>query len=492
MTAGGVASGDVTGGDKPLWAGRFSRPPAPEVRAFGDSLAFDAQLWPEDLTATAAHARALERAGILTSAERDLVEDALEDLAELLDAGNFDYDEADEDIHSAVERFLTDRLGDVGAKIHAGRSRNDLVATDLRLWTKHSVLEVAEGVQALQAALAEQAETHRNTLAPGYTHLQRAQPILFAHHLLAHAFALARDFDRLMAAYEAADVSPLGAGAFAGTSLPLDPVATAEDLRFGAVFDNAADAVSDRDFALEFLAAGAILGVHLSRLGEEIVLWTSSEFGFAVLDDAYATGSSIMPQKKNPDVAELARAKSARLTANLVRLLGVMKGLPLAYDKDLQEDKEAMFDTADTLTRALAALSGLVTTMRFDSGALSAAVGSASAATDLAEWLVGVGVAFREAHHAVGALVGRLSAEGRELGAATFEDLAAAHPAFRREALERLDPRRCAEARRSHGGTAPERIAEQLARVAALLQAQQEALGADDSSKTRANRGFWK
>jgi len=464
------------GGEAPLWGGRFSRPPAEEVLAFSVSLPFDRRLWREDVAATAAHARALERAGILAPGERGAIEEALEEAAAAFRDGSFAFDPGDEDVHSAVERFLTDRLGDVGARIHAGRSRNDLVATDLRLWARAAALSLARGIHGLQAALCGQAEAHRETLAPGYTHLQRAQPILFAHHLLAHAFALSRDFGRMMAAHRAADVSALGAAAFAGTSLPLDPVATARDLGFGGVFDNAADAVSDRDFVLELLAAGAILGVHLSRLGEEIVLWTSSEFGFAVLDDAYATGSSIMPQKKNPDVAELSRAKAARVTANLVHVLGVMKGLPLAYDRDLQEDKEAAFDTADTLKGALAALAGLVSTITFDEDRLAAAVGGASAATDLAEWLVTAGVPFREAHHAVGKLVGRLGAEGRELGGATFEDLARAHPAFRPEALERLDPRRCAEARRSHGGTAPERITEQLERMQDLLREQREAL----------------
>ncbi|MCW3037656.1 MAG: argininosuccinate lyase [Actinobacteria bacterium] len=463
-------------GDKPLWAGRFSRRPAAAMQAFGDSLPFDQRMWREDIAATAAHARALERAGILTPEERGSIEEALASAAAVFEVGTFVFDDADEDIHSAVERFLTDRLGDTGAKIHAGRSRNDLVATDFRLWLKGTTLRIAAGIHELSAALVAQAETHRDTLAPGYTHLQRAQPILFAHHLLAHAFPLARDFDRMLAAHRAADVSPLGAAAFAGTSLPLDPVATAADLGFAAVFDNAADAVSDRDFALEFLAAGAILGVHLSRLGEEIVLWTTSEFGFAVLDDAYAQGSSIMPQKKNPDIAELVRAKGARMTANLLHLLGVMKGLPLAYDKDLQEDKEPVFDTADTLAGALPVLAGLVATMTFDTNRLAAAVGTASAATDLAEWLVGAGVPFREAHHAVGSLVGRLGAEGRELSGATVDDLAAAHPAFRPEALERLDPRRCVEARRSHGGTAPERIADQLECIRAILQRQKSVL----------------
>ena len=407
-----------------------------------------------------------------------MIESVCDEAASEFAAGSFAFDPADEDIHSAVERFLTGRLGDTGAKIHAGRSRNDLVASDLRLWAKRSARSVAGEVTGLASALLAQAEAHAGTLAPGYTHLQRAQPILLAHHLLAHAFALSRDFARLIRAWNAADVSVLGAAAFAGTSLPLDPLSTAADLGFGAAFDNAADAVSDRDFALELLAAGAILGVHLSRLGEEVVLWTSSEFGFATLDDAYATGSSIMPQKKNPDVGELARAKAARLTANLVHLLGVTKGLPLAYDRDLQEDKEAVFDTVDTLMAALPALAGLIGTMTFHPDRLAASVGSASAATDLAEWLVGVGVPFREAHHAVGALVGRLAAEARQLSAATADDLAHAHPAFRPEALQRLDPRRCAEARRSHGGTAPERIAEQLVSLRAILAEQEKRLSA--------------
>ena len=460
----------------PLWGGRFGAPPAEALRAFTVSLPYDQRLWRQDLAVTGAHARALERAGLLTAAERAAVEGALEAAAGLFEAGSFAFEPADEDIHSAVERFLTGRLGDVGAKIHAGRSRNDLVATDLRLWVKAAAASVAEGIVGLEQSLLAQALEHRDTLAPGYTHLQRAQPILFAHHLLAHAFALSRDFVRVAHAFHAADVSVLGAAAFAGTSLPLDALVTAGDLGFGAIFDNAADAVSDRDFALEFLSAGAILGAHLSRLGEEVVLWTSSEFCFAVLDDAYATGSSIMPQKKNPDIAELARAKSARLTANLVHLLGVIKGLPLAYDRDLQEDKEAVFDTADTLTAGLAALGGLVATMRFSRARLEASVGTASAATDLAEWLVVVGVPFREAHHAVGALVGKLAGEGRELTSLTEADLLAAHPAFRAEALERLDPRRCVEARRSHGGTAPERIADQIATLEAILGEQERRL----------------
>ena len=464
--------------DRALWAGRFSEGPAASLHAFTSSLPFDQRLWRQDLRVSAVHAGALEEAGILTGAERRAVEEALGEAAGLFASGGFVFDPADEDIHSAVERFLTDRLGDTGAKIHAGRSRNDLVATDLRLWVKEAALGVASGIVDLESAIFRQAQAHRDTLAPGYTHLQRAQPILFAHHLLAHAFALSRDFIRMVQAYRSADVSVLGAAAFAGTSLGIDALVTAGELGFGAIFDNAADAVSDRDFALEFLSAGALLGAHLSRLGEEIVLWTSSEFGFATLADAYATGSSIMPQKKNPDVAELVRARSARLTANLVHLLGVVKGLPLAYDRDLQEDKEPVFDTFDVLSQALEVLSGLMDTIEFHPGVMAASVGSASAATDLAEWLVAHGVAFREAHGAVGALVALVQASGGSLAEITAEDLMAAHPAFRPEALERLDPRNCVAARTSHGGTAPERIADQLSTVQAILGEQEARLEA--------------
>lgn len=460
--------------EKPLWGGRFGKAPAPEAARLTASISFDRRLWRQDLLATRAHARALEKAGILTAAELSSIESALDEAFSSFEAGAFDFHPADEDIHSAVERFLIEKLGDTGAKIHAGRSRNDLVAADLRLWLREAIPEIAGGIHDLQTALASQALEHAGTLSPGYTHLQRAQPVLLAHHLLAHAFALARDFERFTAAFRQVDVSPLGAAAFAGTTLPLDPKATAADLGFSKVFDNAADAVSDRDFALEFLAASAILAVHLSRLGEEIVLWCSSEFAFAVLDDAYATGSSIMPQKKNPDVAELARAKSARITADLVHFLGVLKGLPLAYDRDLQEDKEPVFDAADSLSALLPALAGLVRTLAFDVGRLEeAAREGAVLATDLAEWLVARGVPFREAHEAVGRLVGRTHAAQRGLGETTFEELAAAHERFDASALEVLDPRRSVASRRSHGGTAPERVAEQMATLEETLGRQE-------------------
>ncbi|MGH2704025.1 MAG: argininosuccinate lyase [Actinomycetota bacterium] len=461
-------------GERPLWGGRFGRGPADALLAFSVSLRYDRRLWPQELQVTAAHARALERAGLLDGVERASIEEALEEARKLFEEEAFPFDSADEDIHSAVERFLIARLGETGRKIHAGRSRNDLVATDLRLWVKEAARQIARGVHELEEALYRQAREHQEVLAPGYTHLQRAQPVLLPHLLLAHAFALSRDFERIIAVYRRADVSALGAAAFAGTTLPLDAPATARDLGFARTFDNAADAVSDRDFVLELLAAGAILGVHLSRLAEEIVLWTSQEFGFATLDDAWATGSSIMPQKRNADVAELTRAKAARLTANLVHLLGVMKGLPLTYNRDLQEDKEPAFDTADTLVNALTALRGALLTMRFHPDRLEAAAGGGfTTATDVAEALVLKGMPFREAHEVVGRLVGAAAAAGKDLAALGAEELAVVDARVSTELVASADVRRSVGARRSHGGTAPSRIAEQLARIEAVMDDQE-------------------
>lgn len=464
---------------RPLWSGGFARPPAPEVAALSRSIDFDRRMWREEIAVSRAHARALQRAGLLSPEEETAIEGALDDAAAAFEADRFEFDPSDEDIHSAVERFLISALGFTGGKIHAGRSRNDLVVTDLRLWLKSQIPQIARHVHELQEALHRQSQSHRDTLAPGYTHLQRAQPVLLPHLLLSHAFALARDFERLAGAYHRTDVSSLGAGALAGTTLPLDPEATASDLGFARVFDNAADAVSDRDFALEFLSAAAILGVHLSRLGEDLVIWTSSEFAFVSVDDSYATGSSIMPQKKNPDVAELARAKSARITAGLVHLLGVMKGLPATYNRDLQEDKEPVFDAAGSLRAVLPALTGFIGTMTFDGERLAhAAAGGGATATDLAEALVMKGMAFREAHSAVGRLVSWAAAKGKSLNELASEDLVAAGEPFTAEMAELLDPRRSVEARSSHGGTSPARIADQLAGLEVILNEQQRWLTA--------------
>ncbi len=340
---------------KTLWHGRFASGPAEELLAYTVSLPYDRRLWPDDLAGSRAHVRGLVRGELLDGDEAAAVLGALDQVGEELAEDRFRFVASDEDIHTAVERRVTELAGPAGAKLHTGRSRNDQVATDLRLYTKRALVEVAQRVLSLQAVFLDRAREAGDSYLPGYTHLQRAQPVLLAHHLLAHAWALARDVDRLLATRDRADVSPLGAGALAGSSLPLDPAGTAEDLGFAAVFDNSLDAVGDRDFVAEALFDLALLGVHLSRVGEEVVLWSSDEFGFLGLDDAYSTGSSMLPQKKNPDIAELARGKAGRLIGHLTGMLATLKGLPLAYNRDLQEDKEPLFDAVDQTSLALGA-----------------------------------------------------------------------------------------------------------------------------------------
>lgn len=450
---------------RPLWAGRFEKSPSQDLKTLADSLHFDRVLWREDIEATRAHASALVRAGILTAEEQALIFTALDEAAASFEENKFEFSDEDEDIHSSLERFLTTRLGETGAKIHAGRSRNDLVVTDLRLWLKKQTRRIARRIYELQEALYRQSRENISVVMPGYTHTQRAQPVYLPHILLAHAFALSRDFERFIAVYRRCDVSPLGAAAFAGTTLAIDPRQTASDLGFSKVFDNAADAVASRDFALEFLAAAAILMSNASRMAEEVVLWTSSEFGFAELDDSFATGSSIMPQKKNADPAELIRAKSSRSTANLVHLLGVVKGLPMTYNRDLQEDKEPVFDSAATVQASLNVLRGMFQTITFHPDAMRDAVTRESLASDLAEHLAAVGVPFREAHEAVGKLVAaHPSLEGLDPA-----ELAIFHKSLTPEMLNRLDAISSVESRSSHGGTSSERIAEQLARFESVM-----------------------
>ncbi|MGZ8765352.1 MAG: argininosuccinate lyase, partial [Acidimicrobiia bacterium] len=362
-----------TGGDRPLWHGRFADGPAPEMLAFTRSIGFDVRLVPDDVAGSRAHVAMLARVGLISADERDAVLAALDQVEEEFASGVFRIAETDEDVHTAVERRVTELAGAAGAKLHTGRSRNDQVATDLRLWLRREGRDTAAAVDRLQRVLLRRAEEAGGTYLPGYTHLQRAQPVLLAHHLLAHVFALARDVDRWRDCLRRADVSPLGAGALAGSSLPLDIDGVATDLGFSARFDNSLDAVSDRDFVAESLFALALLGVHLSRIGEEIVLWCTDEFGFARLDDAYSTGSSMLPQKKNPDIAELARGKAGRLIGHLTGLLATLKALPLAYNRDLQEDKEPLFDALDQVTLAIAALTGMIATATFVPEAMQAA-----------------------------------------------------------------------------------------------------------------------
>lgn len=450
-----------------LWGGRFSSGPHPEMLRQTVSLDYDMRLLVADLAATRAHARALVMAGLLDEDALPGIDRATERMIEAVEAEAVSV-EGIEDVHSLVERFLTDELGDTGSRIHAGRSRNDLVATDLRLWCRDAARSVGDEIASLIRTVCDVAEDHVETVMPGYTHLQRAQPVSLAFHLCAHGFALARDLERFLAAEAAADVSALGAGALAGNTLGLDPSVPAGVLGFTATFDNAMDAVSDRDFALDLLYACAVFGVHLSRLAEEIVLWTSAEFGFARLDDAWSTGSSMMPQKRNPDMAELLRGRSASGIGDLTSLLGLLKGLPLAYDRDLQEDKEIVFRAVDRVHDAAIAMRHVLPALSFDVAVLEEAAGKTAAwATDVAEWLVRRQIPFREAHHAAGRLVSLLESSDVHLDEIPLETLRGVHPALTEEIKAFADPRTCMEGRTSAGGTAPERVREQIAALRA-------------------------
>jgi argininosuccinate lyase len=420
-----------------LWGGRFVEGPSEAAWALGRSTDFDVRLWRDDLAGSRAHLDELTRLGLINDDQRARIAKALDAIEAEFSAGEFVFADTDEDLHGAIERRLIERAGEDGGRLRAGRSRNDQIATDLRRYLRRTIAtELIPAVAALQLALVDQAEQAIDMVAPGYTHLQRAQPVTVAHHLLAHAWALERDGGRLEDAATRMDASALGAGALAGTTLPLDPQRYARALGFSSVIANSMDAVADRDFAVEFLSAAALLGVHLSRLGEEIVLWTSTEFAWASLGEAYSTGSSIMPQKRNPDVAELVRGKTGRLVGDLVSLLVTLKGLPLTYNRDLQEDKEPVFDAVDTLALTLPAIGGAVASLRFDAEGLAAKAGDGFAmATDLAEALVGVGVPFRDAHERVGRFVAECERTGR-----TLQDAADALPGAFPELAGRHDP----------------------------------------------------
>jgi argininosuccinate lyase len=467
------AAPDQAGGALRLWGGRFESGPSEALARLSVSVQFDWRLAPYDLRASAAHARVLHWAGLLTDIELSRMLAALDDLGRSARTGEFRPSVSDEDVHTALERGLLERVGQLGGKLRAGRSRNDQIATDLRLYLRDQTRIITARLTELEQALIGQAERHADTPAPGLTHTQHAQPVLLAHHLLAHVQAFARDASRLRDWDARAAVSPLGAGALAGSSLPLDPEAVAAELGFAAAADNSMDAVSDRDFAAEFCFAAALLGVHLSRLGEEVVLWSSLEFGWAEIDDAYATGSSIMPQKKNPDVAELARGKAGRLIGNLTGLLATLKGLPLTYNRDLQEDKEPVFDAVDTLLTVLPAMAGLIGTLRFNTQRLAATAAAGYAlATDLAELLVRRGVPFREAHEVVGHLVVWCQVHDCELAEVSDEDLANVSPLLTPDVRDVLTVGGAIAARAARGGTAPARVAEQLTRLQQDVQDQ--------------------
>jgi argininosuccinate lyase len=455
-------------GGQPLWHGRFGEGPADELLAFTVSLPFDRRLAADDLAGSRAHVNMLAHVGLLTDEERAVIRAALARVEEELSNGSFAFAPTDEDIHTAIERRVTEIAGDAGAKLHTGRSRNDQVALDMRLYVRREGRAQVARIHALQDVLLRRAGETTEVAIPGYTHLQRAQPVLLAHHLLAHFWALARDVDRWRDCLGRVDTSPLGAGALAGSSLPLDPTFVASELGFQRRFQNSLDAVSDRDFVAEALFTATLTQLHLSRIGEEIVLWSTDEFGFVRLADAYATGSSMLPQKKNPDIAELTRGKAGRLIGDLTGLLATLKGLPLAYNRDLQEDKEPLFDALDNCALSLAALTGLLNTVTFVEEQMTDAANSpVNAATDLAEHLVEQGTPFREAHTVVGALVRQAVERGVPL-----DELVENDPRLGPEALPLLEPGSAVRRRTTPGGGGPEPVARQLEAAHTRLEEQ--------------------
>ena len=454
-----------------LWGGRFSGATVDDMAAFNNSLPFDRRLGSADVRGSLAWAAALVRAGALTAEEGEQICQGLEAVGRELVEGRFTFQPSDEDIHTAVERRLGELIGPVAGKLHTGRSRNDQVATDLRLYLLDRMPAWREGLRGLQQALLTQAEAHPDVALPGYTHGQRAQPILLAHWFLSYFWPLERDLQRLAELRPRVAVCPLGSAALAGTPLPIDRQALALALGFERASENSLAAVGDRDFVVEVLAWGALVGSHLSRLAADLVAWSSAEFGFVELDDAYATGSSIMPQKKNPDSMELLRAKSGRLVGNLVALLVALKGLPSTYNKDLQEDKEPLFDTLDTLELALKVATGAVATLQIRPERMAAALDDLLLATELADYLAERGVPFREGHRLVGRAVRRALERGVGLRALSLDEYRALSPAFDPGLYTALDIQRALTRRSAFGGTAPAAVAAQLARARACLSA---------------------
>ncbi|MBE3596552.1 MAG: argininosuccinate lyase [Hydrogenibacillus sp.] len=452
------------GSNARLWGGRFAEETDARVHALNASIGFDQKLVLEDIDGSIAHATMLGEVGIISPEEAKAIVAGLKSLRADAERGALTYQTADEDIHMNIERLLIERVGPVGGKLHTARSRNDQVALDMHLFVRRAANAAMEQIRALQAALLKQAEAHVETILPGYTHLKRAQPVSLAHHLLAYFWMLERDVRRFCAAHAAADVSPLGAGALAGTTFPIDRRRTAELLGLAGLYENSIDAVSDRDFVLDFMFAAATLMMHLSRLAEEFIMWSSDEFGFVELPDAFATGSSIMPQKKNPDVFELVRGKSGRVFGHLLALLTVLKGLPLAYNKDMQEDKEGLFDTVETLDLVLGVLPPLIERLTFRPEVMRRAVEQSFAnATELADYLAARGMPFREAHAIVGRLVREAQARGVPLQALSLQELRAASPLIAEDVYTALDPVRAVARRTSFGGTGFDEVRRQLA-----------------------------
>jgi argininosuccinate lyase len=445
-----------------LWGGRFSEPSDADLRALNDSLDFDKRFYAHDITGSISYSRALAQAGVITHEEAEAIIKGLQAVLAEFNAGTFKFDAADEDIHTAVERRLSELAGAVGGKLHTGRSRNDQVATDFRLWAMAAMNEVDHLVNQLQMVLVEQAERYLNILLPGYTHMQPAQPITISHWLMSFFWMLARDRERLADAHKRASVLPLGSGALAGTPYPINREAIARALGFREVSQNSLDAVSDRDFVAEFLFALALMGTHLSRLAEDTIIYSNPSFGFITLHDRYSTGSSLMPQKRNADPMELARGKAGRLIGNLMGLLTVLKGLPSTYNKDLQEDKEALFDSVDTVKLVLPIVTAIVKTYQFNPGKMADALKDDLLATDLADYLVKKGMPFRQAHHVVGQAVRLAGERNITLSQLSLEDLIPLSNLFEADVKSVFDFEESVARRNTSGGTAPQAVSQQI------------------------------
>lgn len=469
----------VADAPKPLWAGRFSAAPTGELERFGASLPFDKRMWRQDIRGSKAHAAMLAHQGVISQQDADAIRAGLDDIAGQIERGEFAFDvDRDEDIHMAIERVLTENIGPAGGRLHTGRSRNDQTAVDTHLIARDLADEILASLAKLEAVLLDRAQGEFGVVMPGYTHMQPAQPVLLSHHLLAYFWMFNRDFRRVSAAREAANVCPLGAAALAGTTYPLDRHMTAEALGFSGPTANSMDSVSDRDYLLDLVYACSVCQVHLSRLCEELVWWSSAEFGFVEMDDAHSTGSSIMPQKKNPDFAELVRGKSGRVIGDLTSLLVTVKGTPLTYDKDLQEDKEPLFDAADTVLGSLMACTGMLATCTFKEERMREASHEGyMAATDLADYLVGKGLPFRQAHAVVGRIVGDCVREGVTLQQLSTDELRSYSELFDDDAHEALDIDSIVRRRTTFGGTGHEAVRAQLKLATEALEADEAALG---------------
>ncbi len=454
-----------------LWGGRFTKQTNHLVEEYTASIHFDKALAEEDIQGSLAHVTMLGKCGIVPAEDVETIKAGLNKVLDKIRAGQVEFSVSDEDIHMNIEKHLIEEVGAVGGKLHTGRSRNDQVATDMHLYLRNRAVELVGLLHALQESLINQAKNNLDTIIPGYTHLQRAQPILFAHHLMAYVSMFERDIDRLKDSYKRINVLPLGAGALAGTTFPIDRHFVAEQLGFDGVYENSLDAVSDRDFIVEFLAGASLIMTHLSRLSEELVLWSSTEFNFIELDDAFCTGSSIMPQKKNPDVAELVRGKTGRVYGNLIGLLTVLKSLPLAYNKDMQEDKEGMFDTVATLEGALQLFAPMIATMKVNTGRMREAVNKDfSNATDIADFLVGKGLPFRQAHEVIGKTVLYCIQEGKYLLDLSLEEFQQFSPLFDDTIYHVLQPETVVNARNVYGGTATVQVEQAIERAGSKLQ----------------------